>query len=87
MGSQVRGAFSLSQSFGAFIRVHSCLSLRARCSNPTHKGGLQSGHMSRWRGVRTHRMHTYTQEITGADVLEILLCLSFEEEGGGGGGG
>lgn len=36
--------------------------------------------MSRWKGVRTHRMHTYTQEITGADVLETLLCLSFEEE-------
>lgn len=31
-------------------------------------------------GVTTHRMHTYTQEIVGADVLETLLCLSFEEE-------
>lgn len=30
-------------------------------------------------------MHTYTQEITGGDVLETLLCLSFEEGVGGGG--
>lgn len=26
-------------------------------------------------------MHTYTQEITGGDVLGTLLCLSFEEGG------
>lgn len=47
---------------------------------PNSQGGAAKWSHEQVEGVRAHRMHIYTQEITGADVLETLLCLSFEEE-------
>ena len=61
--------------FEAVIWAHICVSLKqTQAQTKLTKGGCNCGHIS--------PVDTYTQEITGGDVLETLLCLSFGEEGG-----